>query len=236
MEDRGSTEEYVSKEEVIQLLESKRESSFRQHFLYCFTFPKDLCGCVKESSVSLWYANRWIGIFYPIFRFEFDKDNHLTDIKSQRNPVASSIQAIFVLWFSYFIVFQPMIESPGIPLDYLLFIGIISLPYLVVFWKLGNYNTKEQFETLCARLSIATFPKKVQSEFSFSSIVLRCISYPLALFLIVLPLVAILSMEPIAVFKFLFGAIIGLLYLYVDTKLWLSYWFQKKYSSKDKEV
>ena len=93
----------ITKKDIEQLIELKREDTFFNHLKTIYSFDFRPTGEIGRNEIKLWRQNSWNRTFYPIFRFELNANNHLINITDKLNPIGKTFILIFLLGFLYLI-------------------------------------------------------------------------------------------------------------------------------------
>ncbi len=209
--------EEITKKDVIKLIEVRKEDTLLTH-LKCFILNKTLAmGEVGNRKIKIWNPNLWNRLFYPIFEFEFNTENHLIKISNRLNP-ASKIFIFLIAFLSFFTFMIPIYSNFHLPqgLYYIIFISSFLLLIFYVFYKKYKFEKKNQLEHIYEILDIETEKENPENEWTLGKIITRLLLYPFSISIISL---AILFMIPNGNYSVAFGciAIFGT-YLFIDLK------------------
>ena len=208
----------VTKKDVEKLIELKKENTFLNHLWTVFS--RDFCatGEVGRNEIKVWRQSLWNMTFYPIFTFEFNSNNHLTNIRNNLNPVGKAFNIIASLWFAFLIF-------PKEPSDFDFIanwrIGTLILVFVLICVLVARmvyrFEKQNQLEQIFELLDIEVEKKNSHREWSLKNILIRMFTYPFSLFVI---FICIWSLtENGNIIMTLFGIGICVTYLYADIKM-----------------
>ena len=175
-------------------------------------------GEIRNREIRVWRQNGWNRMFYPIFKFELNKDAHLINISDRINPVGLIIYVLFCILFSIpwlnwvfedFDLSNHWIQILG----WVIFLGI----FLLIGFKIYRMEKKIQLVQIYEILDIEVENEKLEKEWSWKKILIRLITYPLSFFLIA---TCFLAAIPQGKYLLALGilTIVGF-YLYSDLKI-----------------
>lgn len=175
----------VTKKDVEKLIEVRKENTFLNHLRNVFSRNLRSKGDVGRNEIKVWKQNKWNSIFYPIFTFEFNANNHLTNITDKLNPVGKTIVGLFSIAILYF-VFSNFSTDFDFLQNWLsiLIVSIFLLIFITVFRKLYQFENQNQLDEIFEVLDIEVEEKKPEKEWSLKNILIRLFTYPFCLFLI----------------------------------------------------
>ena len=210
----------ITKKDVEKLIEIEKENSFLNHLWNIFSRDMRAKGEIKLNEIKLWNQNVWNMTFYPIFTFEFNSKNHLTNITDKMNPVGKAIIGIATIWFLYLIF-------PKIPTEFNLFdnwkwitlITIFVLLGVIVSRKIYKIERKNQLEEIYEILDIEINEKVPENEWSMKNILIRLFTYPFSIFVITICVWSLFEEGLKSIFMTIFGIGICGMYLYSDIKM-----------------
>ena len=162
----------------------------------------------------------WNLTFYSIFTFEFNANNHLTNITDKMNPVGKTLIGIASLWFLYLIF--PNNPTEFNPIDKWQWIAIIAVfVFLGVLLsrKIYKMERKNQLEEIYEILDIEIEEKPPEKEWSLKNILIRLFTYPFAIFVITICVWSLFANGIKSIFLTLFGIGICGMYLYSDVRM-----------------
>ena len=210
----------ITKKDVEKLIEIEKENSFLNHLWNIFSRDMRAKGEIKLNEIKLWNQNVWNMTFYPIFTFEFNSKNHLTNITDKMNPVGKAIIGIATIWFLYLIF-------PKKPTEFNLFdnwkwitlITIFVLLGVIVSRKIYKIERKNQLEEIYEILDIEINEKVPENEWSMKNILIRLFTYPFSIFVIAICVWSLFEEGLKSIFMTIFGIGICGMYLYSDIKM-----------------
>lgn len=175
----------ITKKDIEELIELRKENTFLNHLWNVFSRDFRPKGEIGRDEIKVWKQNRWNATFYPIFTFELNANNHLTNISDQLNPVGKTIIGLFIFGFLYFVF-------PKNPTEYdfilnwpiITFIFVFALIVVLLARKIYRFEKQNQLDEIFELLDIEVEKKKPENEWSFRRILIRLFTYPFCLFLI----------------------------------------------------
>ena len=208
----------ITKSDILKLIEVQQMNTFGTHLLTILKWDFRPAGEVRNREIRVWRQNGWNGMFYPIFKFDLNKDGHLINISDRINPVGQIMYFLFcvvfsILWLNWiFDDFDPLFHWIEI-LGLVIFLGI----FLIIGFKVYRMEKKIQLEQIYEILDIEFENKEVEKEWGWKKIMVRSITYPLSIFLI---FVCIFTAIPQGKY-FLTLSILSIIgvYLYTDLKI-----------------
>tara|TARA_R110002050_G_scaffold133381_1_gene255914 strand:- start:88 stop:762 length:675 start_codon:yes stop_codon:yes gene_type:complete len=208
----------ITKSDILKLIEVKQMNTFVTHLLTILKWDFRPAGEVRNREIRVWRQNGWNGMFYPIFKFDLNKDGHLINISDRINPVGQIMYFLFCVVFSIpwlnwiFDDFDPLFHWIEI-LGWVIFLGI----FLIIGFKVYRMEKKIQLQQIYEILDIEIENKEAEKEWGWKKIMVRSITYPLSIFLI---FVCIFAAIPQGKY-FLTLCILSIIgvYLYTDLKI-----------------
>ncbi|WP_405397562.1 hypothetical protein [Maribacter sp. Asnod2-G09] len=210
----------ITKSDIIKLIEVEQVDTFGTHLLNIMKWNLGPAGMVSSREIKVWRQNSWNQMFYPIFKFELDKNGHLINISDKINPAGKIIYFLFCVifsipWLSWvFNDFDPIIHWVEI-LGWVIFLGI----FLLVGFKIYQMEKKIQLEQIYEILDMESENNNPEEEWSWKKILTRLIMYPLCVFLIAITFFFLMPTGKI-IYMLLTLGIVGV-YLYTDLKILL---------------
>ena len=208
----------ITKKDIEKLIELKKEDTFINHLWNVFSRDLRPKGEINRNKIKVWKQNMWNMTFYPIFTFELNANNHLTNITDKLNPIGKTIVGIFIVGILYFILTN---LSPDF--DFLenwltiLIVSVFLLIFITVFRKLYQSEKQNQLDEIFEILDIEVEEKKPEKEWSLKNILIRLFTYPFCLFLIGLNIFLIIPNGQYILALGTFG-FVGF-YLFADLKM-----------------
>lgn len=177
----------VTKNDVEKLIELRKESNYLNHFHNVFTRDFRAKGEVGQNEIKVWRQSFWTMTFYPIFRFEFNSENHLIKITDKINPIGKTFNAIIFLSFIFFLLPKSIDELKYGTTWILVSLILFFMCFLIWFArKVYNYEKKIQLEQIFEILDIEVDEKKPIKEWSVKNVIMRILLYPICIGLILL--------------------------------------------------
>ena len=210
----------VTKKDVEKLIELRKKDTFLNHLWNIFSRDMRAKGEINRNEIKVWSQNMWNLTFYSIFTFEFNANNHLTNITDKMNPVGKTLIGIASLWFLYLIF--PNNPTEFNPIDKWQWITIIAVFVFLVVWvsrKIYKMERKNQLEEIYEILDIEIEEKTPENEWSLKNILIRLFTYPFAIFVIAICVWSLFSNGIKSIFLTLFGIGICGMYLYSDVRM-----------------
>lgn len=207
----------ITKSDIVKLIEEKQTDSFTTHLLTVLKWNCRPSGEIRNREIRVWRQNDWNKIFYPIFKFDLNRDGHLINISDRINPIGRIIYILFCALFSIpwlhwvfedFDILNHWIQIFG----WVIFLGI----FLLIGFKVYRMEKKIQLEQIYEILDIET-DKKTEKEWSWSKILTRLIMYSLSIFLIIVNILFVIPKGQFILTIVSLG-LVGV-YLYTDLKI-----------------
>jgi len=208
----------VTKKDVEKLIELRKENTFLNHLWNVFSRDFRPKGEIGRNEIKVWKQNMWNATFYPIFTFEFNANNHLTNIADKLNPIGKTLIGIFAFGFLYFIFPKNLSDFDFIgnwPI--ITFIAVFISIIVLVARMVYRFEKKNQLEEILEFLDVEVEEKKPEKEWSLKNILIRLFTYPFCLFLIGLNIFLIIPNGEYILALGSFG-FIGF-YLFADIKM-----------------
>lgn len=172
---------HITKTEVKQLIEVHETGTFKTHFFGAFSNKNKVIGISSSNEIQIWQHTRKTRITYSIFTFTFNEQQYLIGIKAQLNIFA---KMLYVGLISFFLI---LFISKGFSIyqqDSFWIITLVEIIFLLLFilvtTKIYTLQRNQQLQDIYDLLNIEFIESPVK-ETSLGSMLLRCISYPLAL-------------------------------------------------------
>lgn len=220
----------VTKNDVEKLIEMRTESTYLNHLWNIFSRDFRPKGEIGRNEIKVWKQNMWNATFYPIFTFEFNANNHLTNIADKLNPIGKTFIGIATLGFLYLIFPKNLSGFDFIgnwPI--ITFIAVFVALIVLVARMVYRFEKKNQLEQILELLDVEVEEKKPENEWSLKNTLIRLFTYPFCLFLIGLNIFLIIPNEQ---YILTLGTIIFVgFYLFSDIKMILK---NKKTADKNK--
>jgi hypothetical protein len=208
----------ITKKDIEKLIELRKEDTFLNHLWNVFSRDLRPKGEIGRSEIKVWKQNTWNSTFYPIFTFELNANNHLTNITDKLNPIGKTFIGLFLTGILYVILsifltdFDPWENSLTI-----LIISTFLLIFVTVFRKIYIFEKQNQLDEIFEILDIEVEEKKPEKEWSLKNILIRLFTYPFCLFLIGVNIFLIIPNGQYFLALGTFG-FVGL-YLFADLKM-----------------
>lgn len=210
----------VTKKDVEKLIELEKENTFFNHLWYVFSRDFKAQGHIGRKEIKLWKQTIWNMTFYPIFKFEFDVNNHLTSITDKLNPVGKTFIGIFISGFLYLNFRENPTEFN--PIENWRIITLISAFVFLVVWiarKIYKFEKNNQLNQFFEILDIEIDEKIPGKEWSLKNILIRLFTYPFSIFVITFSIWGLFKNKFSSIFMYLLGIGICGIYLYSDLKI-----------------
>lgn len=208
----------VTKKDVEKLIEVRKENSFFNHFWNVLIYDFRPKGEIRSNEIKVWRQNMWNMTFYPVFTFEFNTNNHLTNIKDEINPIGKTFIGILLIGFVYLI--SPNNLSDFDFVDHLPFVAFILIFASIIFLVVRmvyRFEKQNQLEQIFEILDIEVEEKKPEKEWNLKKIITRLLLYPFCIGLLFL---AIFYLFPNGkVFMGIGSLAFAGMYLYSDIKI-----------------
>ena len=175
----------ITKKDIEELIEVRKENTFLNQLRNVFSRDFRPKGEIGWNEIKVWKQNMWNDTFYPIFTFELNANNHLTNITDKLNPVGKTIIGLFIFGFLYFVF-------PKNPTEYdfisnwpiIAFIIVFASIFVLLARMIYRFEKQNQLEEIFEILDMEVEKKKPEKEWSFKRILIRLFTYPFCLFLI----------------------------------------------------
>lgn len=160
----------------------------------------------------------WNALFYPVFTFELNKNNHLVKISARLNPVGRFFLVTGLIGFTLAILPADILDFDlrsdlGLPVVLIFFISTALLILRLIY----RFERRKQLELFVELLDIKTELMEPESEWSLKNILVRLITYPLCLFFIWINIILFI---PDGEYIFVLGSLLPVaMYLIADLLL-----------------
>lgn len=142
------------KSDIEKIIQVKKKDSFINHFFTVIKHDYKSNGEVSNHEVKFWEFNLCNAIFYPIFIFKLNSKNEVILINSKLNSFGKSI---YILFFVFLTSFFKNINFATINVSNIFFIALFYLVFISLFivlsFKIYNFEKKNQLETIYKRLN-----------------------------------------------------------------------------------
>lgn len=175
----------VTKKDIEKLIELRKEDTFLNHLWNVFSNDFRIKGEINQREIKVWQQNNWNKSFYPIFKFEMDSNNHLTNIKDALNPFGKTLIGLFTIGFLYFILSNCSADFDFFEnLRPILIILIFLIFLIIVSRKIYSLEKQNQLDEIFEILNIEVQEKEPEKEWSLKNIFIRLFTYPFCMFII----------------------------------------------------
>ncbi|MFC4218800.1 hypothetical protein [Flagellimonas marina] len=184
----------ISRSDIVKLIEEKKTDSFETHLWTIIKRDSRPSGEIGNREIKVWKMNFWNGLFYPIFHFDLNKDDHLIKISDRINPAGRLFLSLFCIltcipWFYW--VFDDFDLSQNWPK---ILFGFIFLGTLVIIgFRIYKMEKEIQLEEIYDLLDMEIENSSTEKEWGWKKILLRSITYPLSFFLIAVSIFFVLK-------------------------------------------
>lgn len=210
----------VTKKDVEKLIELRKENTFLNHLWNVFSRDIRPKGEVKLNEINVWRQNIWNMVFYPIFTFEFNANNHLINITDKLNPIGKLLLGIIILGLIW-LIFPKNLSDFDI-VDNWQMITFLSVFAFLVIWvakKVYKLEKNNQLEQIFEILDVEVEEKIPEKEWSLKNILIRLFTYPFSIFVICVCLWSLFENGISSIFLTLMGIGVCGMYLYADIKM-----------------
>ena len=208
----------VTKKDVEKLIELRKENTLLNHLWNVFSPDFRPKGEIGRNQIKVWKQNMWNAIFYPVFTFEFNANNHLTNISDKLNPIGKTFIGILAIGFLYLILPKSLSDFDFIKnWPIITFIAVFITLIVLVARMVYRFELKNQLEEILEFLDVEVEEKKPEKEWSLKNILIRLFTYPFCLFLIGLNVYLIIPNGQYILALGSFG-VVGF-YLFADIKM-----------------
>lgn len=208
----------ITKKETEQLIELRKDDTYLNHLKTIFTSDFRPIGEIGQNEIKIWRQNMWNKVFYPIFIFEFNANNHLIKISDKLNPIGKIIIGLAICGILY----------SFIPKNIDQFNFVDNWLYITIFWsffplvgfvlkKFYASEKKNQLQQIFEFLEIEYEKPKPEKEWSLKNILIRFFTYPFSIFIIVICIWGLF--EQGSIFFTIFGIGVCGGYLVMDIKM-----------------
>jgi len=210
----------VTKKDVEKLIELRKENTFLNHLWNVFSRDMRAKGQINQNDIKVWNQNIWNMTFYPIFTFEFNTKNHLTNITTELNPVGKTLIGIILIGLIW-LIFPKNLSEFDLADSWQMatFLAIFSFLIVWIANKLYRFEKQNQLEQIFEILDVETDEKKPEKEWSLKNILIRLFTYPFSIFVISICAWSLFANGIKSIFLTLFGIGICGMYLYSDIKM-----------------
>ena len=208
----------ITKKDIEKLIELRKENTYLNHLWNVFSRDFRPKGEIGRNEIKVWNQSIWNVAFYPIFTFELNANNNLTNITDKLNPIGKTIVGLFLIGILYF-VFTNLSTDFDFLENWLaiLIASVFLLIFITIFRKLYQSEKQNQLDEIFAFLDIEVEEKKLEKEWSLKNILIRLFTYPFCLFLIGLNIFLIIPNGQYILALGTFG-FVGF-YLFADLKM-----------------
>ncbi|WP_283635514.1 hypothetical protein [Aquaticitalea lipolytica] len=208
----------ITKKDIEKLIELRKENTYLNHLWNVFSRDFRPKGEIGRNEIKVWNQSIWNVAFYPIFTFELNANNNLTNITDKLNPIGKTIVGLFLIGILYF-VFTNLSTDFDFLENWLaiLIASVFLLIFITIFRKLYQSEKQNQLDEIFEFLDIEVEEKKLEKEWSLKNILIRLFTYPLCLFLIGLNIFLIIPNGQYILALGTFG-FVGF-YLFADLKM-----------------
>ena len=216
------------KEKIDEIITLEKENNLWNHILTNLFHRGEIIAEKKPNKYIIWTSNYFVGIFYPIIELNFNKENNISNIKTELSSygkLGGIILFLLIFTFSSVLIFIPIIEYINFfGLREVLILLVYSIFIYSIYWVLTRIYLNER-KYLLNELKIIVGKETQQSidkieerknEWTLKMTVFRMFAYPLSIFIIIF---SIFYMLPKGNLKGLFAIPIVGIYLYSDLKL-----------------
>ena len=216
------------KEKIDKIITLEKENKLWNHIITNLFNRGETIAEKNSKDYIIWTSNYFTGMFYPIFKIDFNKENNISKIETELNlygKLWSVILALIILTFSSILIFIPIIEYIEF---FCLRETIILVVYFVfiysLYWALKRVYLNEkkyllnELRVIVGQETQKSIEKKEEkkNEWSFKMTAFRIFAYPFSIFVIIF---SIFYMLPNGNLKGLLGPPIVGMYLYSDLKI-----------------
>lgn len=221
----------ITKTDIEKLIEVKENNTYRNHLSTVLSKDFVLKDEVKKKEIKLWRKSIWNRAFYPVFIFEFNSDDVLTNIKDELNPIGKTLIGILLIIIIRW-VYLSGFRITDIIQNWKSFVLLSTFCFLMIilFRKYYQLEKEDQIEKICEILIIE---KKQEKEWSLKSILTRLFTYPFSIFVISVCVWSLIENGLSQILILLQALAICGVYLYVDLKLIIR---DRKSKSKKKVI
>lgn len=208
----------ITKKDIEKLIELRKENTYLNHLWNVFSRDFRPKGEIGRNEIKVWNQSIWNVAFYPIFTFELNANNNLTNITDKLNPIGKTIVGLFLIGILYF-VFTNLSTDFDFLENWLaiLIASVFLLIFITIFRELYQSEKQNQLDEIFEFLDIEVEEKKLEKEWSLKNILIRLFTYPFCLFLIGLNIFLIIPNGQYILALGTFG-FVGF-YLFADLKM-----------------
>tara|TARA_R110002049_G_scaffold290250_1_gene473553 strand:- start:7821 stop:8519 length:699 start_codon:yes stop_codon:yes gene_type:complete len=210
----------VTKKDVEKLIELRKENTFLNHLWNVFSRDMRAKGQINQNNTKVWNQNIWNMTFYPIFTFEFNSKNHLTNIRTELNPVGKTLIGIILIGLIW-LIFPKDLSEFDLADNWQMatFLAIFSFLIVWVAKKLYRFEKQNQLEQIFEILDVETEKKKPEKEWSLKNILIRLFTYPFSIFIVFLSIWFLFEYGIKSIIQSILGIGVCGMYLYADIKM-----------------
>jgi hypothetical protein len=215
------------KEKINELITLEKDNNLINHILTSFFKRGETIAEKKTHQYILWTSNYWVGSFYPVFKISFNKENQISQIKTELSLSGKFwviILGSLILSLLSFLLIIPMIEDfKYLDFTALIILGIYGLLIYGIYWvfkRIYLNETKYLLNELRVSVGLETQEnidriEQNKKEWTFKRTLIRLILYPFSMFGLMMSIVMLFQGK----LKGLFGIFIIVAYLYTDLKI-----------------
>jgi hypothetical protein len=139
----------INKSEIEKLIEVRKKDVFLNHFFSILKHDLRPTGEICESKIKVWKQSLWTGLFYPVFIFHLNSNNHLTKITSKVNSLGKLTYVLFFVFLTSFFTDIDLfkIKFSGLLLFLVLYSVLISI-FTLLSIKIYSFEKKKELEII----------------------------------------------------------------------------------------
>lgn len=207
----------ITKSDIIKLIEEKRTDNFSTHLVTIFKRDFRPAGEVRNYEIRVWRQHGWNRTFYPIFKFDFNKEEKLVNISDRLNPAGKVFFAFLCVLFSIPWLYW-VFEDFDFLTHWIQVLGWIVFMAILFFIAFKAYQVEKEIQLdQIYEIVDMEVNKTPEKEWSSAKIITRLVMYPLSIFLVIVNILVIIPRGGYLVAIVFFG-LIGA-YLYSDLKI-----------------
>ncbi len=210
----------VTKKDVEKLIELRKENTFLNHLWNIFSRDMTAKGEVSRNEIKVWRQNMWNLTFYPIFTFEFNANNHLTNISTKLNPVGKMIIGFIIIGLIW-LIFPKNLSEFDIFEKWQMATFLVVFSFLIVWVarKVYRFEKQNQLEQIFEILDIEVEEKEPEREWSLKNVLIRLFTYPFSLFIVFISVWLLFENGIRNILQSIIGIAVCGMYLYADIKM-----------------
>ena len=210
----------VTKKDVEELIELRKENTFLHHLWNAFSGDMRPKGEVKLNEIKVWRQNMWNATFYPIFTFEFNANNHLTNITDKLNPIGKTFIGIIVIGLLW-LIFPKDLSEFDLMENWQMATFLAVFAFLIVWIARKVYKNEKnnQLEQIYEVLDVEVDKKIPEREWSLKNILIRLFTYPFSLFIVFISIWFLFEYGIRIILQSIIGIGVCGIYLYTDIKM-----------------